>query len=65
MCPEKTLGIRLRSTNFSPRAKPRTRSRVVEVGGAIDDRYVNVIKNRTGLSLLNSAFDVTDQKTIW
>ena len=22
-------------------------------------------KNRTGLSLLNSDFDVTDQKTIW
>ena len=24
-----------------------------------------IYKNRTGLSLLNAAFDVTDQKAIW
>ena len=38
--PRKTLalGVRLRSTNLSLRAEPRTRSRVVErVGGATDD----------------------------
>ena len=38
----KTLGVRLRSTNLSPRAEPRTRSRVVEVGGATDDHYTNL-----------------------
>ena len=35
-CLEKAL-VRLRSTNLSPRAKPRIRSRVIEVGGKNDN----------------------------
>ena len=35
--PEKTLGVRLRSTKISSHAEPRIRSWVVEVGGATDD----------------------------
>ena len=35
----KTLGIRLKPTNLSPRAEPRARSLVV--GGATDDDYAN------------------------
>ena len=38
----KTLGFRLRSTNLSPLAVPRSRTRVVEVGGGSDDRYSNL-----------------------
>ena len=39
---KKTLGVRLRSTYLSPSAEPRTRSGVVEVGGATDDYYANL-----------------------
>ena len=35
--PEKTLGVRVRSTNLCLRAELRNRTRDVEVGGASDD----------------------------
>ena len=41
--PEKNpVCVRLRSTNLSPRAEPRTRCRVVEVGGATYYHYANL-----------------------
>ena len=30
---QKSLGVKLRLTNLSPLAEPKTRSRIVEVGG--------------------------------
>ena len=38
----KTLRIRLRWINLSPRAEPRARTQVVEMGGATDDHYANL-----------------------
>ena len=40
---EKNPRVRLRLTNLSPSAEPRTRSQVVEVGGVTDDHYL--VKN--------------------
>ena len=43
----KTIGVRLRSTNLSPHAKPENQSRVVEVGGVTDDQYANLTPVRS------------------
>mgnify|MGYP001794039472 CR=1 FL=1 len=40
---EKNPWVRLRLTNLSPSAEPRTRSPVVEVRGVTDDHYL--VKN--------------------
>ena len=39
----KILKVRLRSTNLSPHAEPRIRTRVVEVGGANDYHCANLL----------------------
>ena len=59
---QKTLGVRLRSTNLSPRAEPRTRSRVMEVGSATDDHYANLtpllLKNLRKFFVIGKLFPV-------
>ena len=47
---KKPLGDRLRSTNLSSHAEPGTRSRIVEVRGATDDRYAILKSLKTALN---------------
>ena len=53
----KTIRVRLRSTNPSPRSKQGNRSRFIEGGGVTDDHYAKLIHHLAKTSQLGVSID--------
>ena len=61
----KTFGVRLKSTNLSPQAKPTTRSRVVEVGSTMPNWLPYMSWNRRLEQLTMSSAHLRFEILIW